>query len=272
MTVVDTLPAELVFVSATPAPSSVSGQTLTWNLGTLAAGATGTISVQVRSLSSAADGTVVVNTATIATASPGDDPDDNSSSASTTLQRADVQIIKSSPDSFPVLSGQSITYYLDYRNAGPACSGRRGAQRQAYRRSWRASAGPARAGAAARARAAASASAWARWRPRDGGRVTVTGTATTSAGREDFTNTAAISTSTPETDTANNQSSADGAVWTADLQIVARPRRRRSWPAMTFTATLRYANSGPALASAAVLTDTLPAGVTLVAAAPPRRA
>jgi len=37
--VVDTLPAGLAFVSATPAPSSVSGQTLRWSLGTLAAGA-----------------------------------------------------------------------------------------------------------------------------------------------------------------------------------------------------------------------------------------
>lgn len=45
----DTLPAELTFVSAGPAPRSSAGSVLTWALGDLAPGQAGSITVQARS-------------------------------------------------------------------------------------------------------------------------------------------------------------------------------------------------------------------------------
>ncbi|MBK8092689.1 MAG: DUF11 domain-containing protein [Verrucomicrobiaceae bacterium] len=43
--ITDLLPAGLTFASAVPTPTSVSGQTVTWNMGTLADGATGSITL-----------------------------------------------------------------------------------------------------------------------------------------------------------------------------------------------------------------------------------
>src|SRR5262249_25196858 len=99
------------------------------------------------------------------------------------------------------------------------------------------------------------------------GRVAVTGTALTTIAREDFTNTAAISTATPETDTTNNQSSVPGAVWTDDIQIIKLAQAQVA-AGDTFTATLTYKNNGPAPAASVQLVDTLPAGVTFVSASP----
>ncbi|HEX6288234.1 MAG TPA: SdrD B-like domain-containing protein [Herpetosiphonaceae bacterium] len=81
----DTLPSGLMFVSATPAPTSQSGQVLTWTIGSIPAGASGRITLVVRSDAATPNGTQVTNTGRIATTTPGDDPSDNTSSVSTTL-------------------------------------------------------------------------------------------------------------------------------------------------------------------------------------------
>ena len=68
-TVTDVLPAGLTFASATPAPDTVSGQTLTWNLGSLATGSTGSITVLANISSNylTYHNTTLVNPAQIAT-------------------------------------------------------------------------------------------------------------------------------------------------------------------------------------------------------------
>jgi uncharacterized repeat protein (TIGR01451 family) len=262
----DTLPPELTFVSAVPAPSSVSGQALTWNLGTLAAGATGSVTVVAQASAAAANGVVVTNQASIATGTPGDTPGDNTSSTATTLQRADVRVTKSSPTSFPVVSGQPVTYHIDFANAGPAAAANvtltDSVPPQLANVSWSCASGCSASGTGNSisidlGTLAAGAT----------GRVTVTGTAQTGLAREDFTNTATIATSTPETDTANNQSSVPGAVWTSDVQVI-KLAQAQVVAGETFTATLAYRNNGPAPADDVILTDTLPAGVALVSASP----
>ena len=266
VSVVDTLPAGETFVSAAPAPSSVAGQTLTWNLGSLGAGASGSITVNVQSSSGLANGATLTNQAQISTTSPGDTPGDNTSTTTTTAQRADVYLTKSSPTTFPVASGQPVTYYLDYGNRGPAAAD--GVQlvdtvpSQLTGVSWTCSSGCAGSGSGnAISLNLGTLAAGAT------GRVTVTGTATTALAREDFTNTAMISTSTPETDTTNNQSSVPGAVWTTDLQII-KLADAQAVAGTTFGATLTYRNNGPAPAAAATLVDTLPAGISLASANP----
>jgi len=266
VTVVDTLPAGVSFVSANPAPSSVSGQTITWNLGMLATGASGSITVNVQTSNTLANGTTLINQATISTTTPGDDPSDNTSTTTTTAQRADVYITKSSPNNFPVASGSQVTYYLDYGNRGPAAALNVAltdvVPSQITGVSWSCTSGCSGSGSGNSislnlGTLAAGAT----------GRVTVTGTAQTTLAREDFTNTATIATSTPETDTTNNQSSVPGAVWTTDLQIIKLAQAQVA-AGDTFSATLSYRNNGPAPASGAQLTDTLPAGVTFVSSSP----
>ncbi|HEU5089021.1 MAG TPA: DUF11 domain-containing protein, partial [Roseiflexaceae bacterium] len=83
---VGTLPAGLTFVSASPPPSSVSGQTLTWTMGTVAAGASGSIALDVQ-VAGAIGGTDVANQLCVSTSSPGATPANACATAITSLQR-----------------------------------------------------------------------------------------------------------------------------------------------------------------------------------------
>jgi uncharacterized repeat protein (TIGR01451 family) len=63
--VVDTIPAETTFVSSTPAPTSSSGNVYTWTIGDLAPGASGTIEITVTVDVGTADETLLHNVATL---------------------------------------------------------------------------------------------------------------------------------------------------------------------------------------------------------------
>lgn len=265
VTVEDTLPAGVTYVADSYGPSSVNGQTITWQLGALYPGEQGSILVTVRSDSALANGTVVVNGATISTPTPGDPPSDNTSTWSTTLQRADVYITKSSPNTFPVPSGTQVSYHLDYGNAGPAAAANviltDQLPPQLIDVTWQCVSGCSASGSGSISLDLGTLAAGAT------GRIQVTGTALTALAREDFTNTGRIATSTPETDTSNNESAAPGAVWTADVQLI-KLAQGQVLAGDTFTATLYYRNNGPAPATSVQLTDTLPGGISLVSAAP----
>jgi uncharacterized repeat protein (TIGR01451 family) len=266
----DTLPAGLTFVSATPAPSVVSGQTLTWNTqptdywepGTVA-----TITVIAQVDPSLANGASLTNTTNVTTTTPGDNPGDNTDTAITTVQRADVRITKSSPTTFPVSSGQQVTFYLDYTNAGPAPAENvvitDTVPGQITNVTWTCASGCTGNGTGSTISVNIGTLAAG-----SSGRITVIGTATTTSNREEFVNIARITTSTPESDSTNNESSAPGAVWTTDLQIV-KNASAQVVAGMTFTATLNYRNNGPAPAINVNLIDNLPTGVTFVNATPP---
>jgi uncharacterized repeat protein (TIGR01451 family) len=265
----DTLPTGLTFVSASASPSVVNGQTLTWTFRPdeyIDPGFSFNITVIAQVAPSLADGATVTNSATVTTTTPGDNPGDNSDTAITTVQRADVRITKSSPTTFPVYSGQQVTFYLDYTNAGPASAENvvvtDTVPGQITNVAWACASGCTGSGSGNTISVnvgtlAAGAS----------GRITVTGTATTTSAREDFVNTARIVTSTPESDTTNNESSAPGAVWTTDLHII-KNASAQVVAGNTFTATLTYRNNGPAPAVSVSLADTLPTGVTFVSATP----
>jgi uncharacterized repeat protein (TIGR01451 family) len=265
VSLVDTLPAGATFVSATPAPTSQSGSTLTWNLGTLAVGASGSIALVVQSDATLANGAVLTNGVSISTTTLGDVPTDNGSAWSTLVERADVAITKSSPTAFPAASGTTVTYYLDFANSGPALA--RSVvltdpmPPQLTGVTWSCASGCAASGTGSVSLSLGDLAAGA------SGRIVVTGTAVTSVAREDFTNTATLTTTTPETATSNNTSSVLGAVWTSDLLLIkdAAPLAVAGSP---FTATLTVRNQGPAPATSVVVTDTLPAGVTFVASTP----
>jgi uncharacterized repeat protein (TIGR01451 family) len=91
VTVVDTLPAGVAFVSSSPGPPTcvIAGVTLTCGLGTLAAA--GNVSVTIATTVNAAGG-VLVNTATVSAATPDPDPSDNSASASTFVGQARAEL------------------------------------------------------------------------------------------------------------------------------------------------------------------------------------
>ena len=112
----DTLPTGTTYVSASPAPASAppvgSGGTVTWNLGDLAAGASGTLTLTVAT-AAGMSGTTVTNTATLTNnvSAPVE------ASATSELRRPDVRIIKSASTT-SLAPGQAFSYTVTVQNVG----------------------------------------------------------------------------------------------------------------------------------------------------------
>ncbi len=111
----DTLPANTTFVSATGG-GTASGSVVTWNLGALAAGASGSTTLTVRVVSPLTNGTLLTHgtysidaaeTAPIAGAS-----------ITTTVRSAPILAVTLTDAPDPVAAGSNITYTLSYNNTG----------------------------------------------------------------------------------------------------------------------------------------------------------
>lgn len=112
----DPLPASVSFLSATPTQGTcVGGQVVTCVLGSLAAGDSSSVDVEVITTAAA----TVVNAASVSAVEPDPNPANNSDSATTEiLPVADLSITGTdAPD--PVLAGGTLVYTLRVRNAGP---------------------------------------------------------------------------------------------------------------------------------------------------------
>ena len=114
----DTIPVGTTFVSSNPPYFSFSGSTYRWNVGTVVANATGTITVVVRVDAGLADGTPLVNTATL------DYSDDNNNfierltdDARTTVTAPVLTIIKT-VDVSTADPSDLLTYTITYKNIG----------------------------------------------------------------------------------------------------------------------------------------------------------
>ena len=113
VTVVDTLPDGVTFQSATGSFTQ-SGRTLTWNLGTLASGASGSLVVTVQAQAGLGAGTVLTNAASISSAEiPAE-----SASVSTRIGAGANLLLVKTADPAAVSAGGVITYRLAYRNLG----------------------------------------------------------------------------------------------------------------------------------------------------------
>ncbi len=118
--ITDTLPAGLTFDGATSdATCGAAGQVITCSLGTVAAGASSTITIGVIVDSDAPEGTVT-NTAEISSSTTDPDPSNNTAEEITTIERqAQLDVVKTaSPD--PVVAGANLTYTVAVTNSGPS--------------------------------------------------------------------------------------------------------------------------------------------------------
>ncbi|GAB4442653.1 MAG: SdrD B-like domain-containing protein [Chloroflexi bacterium OHK40] len=91
-----TLPPEVQLIEAAMPPTSANGQTLTWELGTLAGQAHGQIIIVVQTDVDA--GATLHLDATISTSTPGDDPGDNRDSVETEVVQPPTSIPQSGGD------------------------------------------------------------------------------------------------------------------------------------------------------------------------------
>jgi uncharacterized repeat protein (TIGR01451 family) len=117
ITVTDVLPAGVTFGGVVAGPVvAASGQTLSFYTPTLAAGASERIVLTVTVNPGAAER--ITNTATITSSTPDLAPANNTFAAPTTVLYADVDILKDAQPRRPVIAGETITWVLTIGNQG----------------------------------------------------------------------------------------------------------------------------------------------------------
>ena len=264
----DTLPASVVFVSATPSQGAgcTGTATLTCGLGTIASGGTASVTLVV---TTHAPG-VVTNGASVTGTETDPNPGNNTTSEPTTVGNpsdADLFVTKTdTPD--PVTPGQAITYTLSVGNNGPATASNVVVTDAlpagtAYE-SVSAPAGwtcPAPVAGVLNCTAAALA---------PGPPVSIAVAVRVDAGTLSGTtliNSVVVSSPTPDPDLSNNQDNEPTTVLgptDADLVVVKTDGPYAAVAGTRVSYTLSVTNRGPATATNVIVTDTLPAGATFV--------
>ncbi len=132
--ITDTLPNDLLFVSAIPSSGSCStlptvgsltaagNNEVICNLGSVASGGQKTVTIVVQP-TEAFVGTSIENNATVATTTPETDPDNNNASVSTSVDAPVYDLQVNKVDSIdPVATDQDVTYTVTIRNNGPSAA------------------------------------------------------------------------------------------------------------------------------------------------------
>ncbi|MFD2033816.1 COG1361 S-layer family protein, partial [Belliella marina] len=118
VTITDVLPAGTGFVSATNGGTEAGG-TVTWNLGTLAAGESITVSLVLSTPSSLESGTSISNIAVVDSPTDEDGPKESDPEDVDVETSADLDIVKTAT-SATVVAGENISYTIRVSNAGPS--------------------------------------------------------------------------------------------------------------------------------------------------------
>ncbi|PYT33984.1 MAG: hypothetical protein DMF52_14285, partial [Acidobacteria bacterium] len=115
--ITDSVPANTTFVSATAGGTLASG-VVTWSVGNLAAGASGSVQMVVRVASPLANGTSITNS-TYSIDSNETSPV-SGASVSTAVTSAPILAVSKTDSPDPVAAGGNLTYTLSYSNTGNA--------------------------------------------------------------------------------------------------------------------------------------------------------
>ncbi len=134
VTITDTLPHDLTFVSATPSAGScattptVNGTTaagndqVVCNLGTINNGAQQTVTIVVRP-NSGTRGTTLTNNVNVSTTTTETDATNNSASVATLVQNPSLDLLVNKTDSIdPVAAGDNTVYTVTLTNQGPSAA------------------------------------------------------------------------------------------------------------------------------------------------------
>ena len=271
VTVTDRLPSGLTFVAAVPSqgsPCTQAAGTVTCNLGALPAGAKATVTINV-TVDPSANGTVT-NTATVDSATPDPDLSNNTDTIVTPVTplppselSADMAITKVGAPN-PVFNGNALTYTLSVVNNGPSTA-------QAVTVSDPLPAEFAFDSVSTTTGTCAQSSGTVTCdlgTMAAGAKATVTivGTAHPGTPAVSFTNTATVSSTTPDPYVTNNSASFTSDFYGADVAItkVGSPKPVTAGNNLTYT--LKVSNSGPDAASDVTVSDPLPAGTSFVSA------
>ncbi|MBI1748686.1 MAG: DUF11 domain-containing protein [Acidobacteria bacterium] len=264
--VVDTLPPGVTFKSAT-APAGVTftqtAGVVTFTVGTLAAGATGSATITV-TVNTTTTGGALVNNVEISTTTPESNPNNNKAQASTDVMSADVTLNKSAPAT--VVSGSDLTYTINYSNLGSAAAENvKVVDTLPAGVTFKSATAPAgvtfaQAGGTVTFTVGTLAAGGA-------GSVTITVTVNRTTTGGTLTNNVEITTTTPESNPNNNKAQATTSVLSADVTI-AKVCPATVTAGTDATYTLNFGNTGSAPAVNVTIVDTLPVGVNNVRPGP----
>ncbi len=248
----DTLPAGVSLVSTTGCAEDPGGAP-TCTLGTIAVGGMASYTINVTAPSS--PGTIT-NSVSVTSAAAEINSGNNSASEDTTVEDVDLAITKT--DSVdPVAPSGAYTYTVTVNNAGPSdATGVVVTDNLPLGVSLMSTSGCAEDPAGAPTCTLGSISS--------GGMASYTIDVTAPAIPGNVSNTASVTSSSPESNTGNNSGSQDTLVENADLSITKNDSADPVDVGAPYSYTVTVSNAGPSDATSVVVTDNLPAGVTLV--------
>ncbi|MFZ5876473.1 MAG: DUF11 domain-containing protein [Nitrospirota bacterium] len=260
VTVNDTLPASVTLVSATSTQGSCTGTTaISCAIGTLANGASATVTIVVTPGASAVG--TLSNTATVTSSVNDPNTSNNTSTTSSTVNpAANLSLTKSdSPD--PVLAGQNLTYTILVTNNGPSA-----ATGVTVNDTLPASVTLVSATSTQGSCTGTTAISCAIGTLANGASATVTIVVTPGASAVGtLSNTASVSGNEADVNTGNNSwtttTTVDAA---ANLSITKTDSPDPVLVGQNLTYTIVVTNNGPNSATGVSMTDTLPAGATWV--------
>jgi uncharacterized repeat protein (TIGR01451 family) len=255
--VTDVIPVAMPSPSVVASLGSFSGST--WTIGTLAVGESATLTI-TGEIDPAYLGTDVVNGATLVSATPN--PGQTATSATSAVtRRADLSVRLTTPPE--VVAGGPITFTIDVTNAGPSDA-------QTITVTFPVPAGVTLADLPPGCTLAVGVVTCVLALIADGATSTITLTGTVAADRTDaIVASVGVGSATADPDPADNTTSTTAGVAAQyDLAITKSVDDGSIAYYATATFTLSVVNNGPSFARDVVVTDVLPAGLTLVSASP----
>jgi uncharacterized repeat protein (TIGR01451 family) len=252
----DLLPVGLTFVAATPSQGTYSSATGLWAVGTVAATAVPTLQIEAV----VDDPDPLTNIATISHSDQFDpDTGNNSADATVTPQRADLALTKTVNNPTPNV-GDTVTFTIGLTNKGPDTATNVNVADVLPPGLSLVSATP--------SQGTYGGGVWTVGTVSPSVPLTLVLTATVVSPNPE-TNTATISHADQfDPNTANNSASAKVTPQQADLAVLKTVSNSTPNVSDTVTFTITLRNRGPNAASGVQLTDSLPVGLTFVAALP----
>ena len=256
----DPLPAGVTLISATPAQTS-GPNPLVWDLGTMAAGQSKTITVVVKVDSSQTAN--LSNTVTVTSSTTDPVPSNNTDTEPTVvITQADVSVVKTASASVSS-PGDSLTYTLKVKNNGPSDAQNVVVQDTLPAGVTFVSASPAQS-------SGPNPLTWNLGVVTAGQTKTITIVVTVNSNASgQITNLVSVTSSTTDPDPTNNSSSVTtDIVNQADVKITKYGPQTAVRAETEFTYTIVVQNLGPAVARNVVVVDSLPVEVSYVSASP----
>ena len=268
VTVNDTLPTGTTFGSATSSQGSCAGTTtVSCALGSIANGASPTITLVVHVGPSVADGTVISNTASVSSTTADPTSANNSATSTTTVAAsAELAVAKTdAPD--PVVAGTDLTYTITVTNNGPSEAANATLSDTLPTGTTFGSATPSQGSCAGTTTVSCALGSIA-----NGASATITLVVHVGPSVADGTvisNTASVSSTTADPTPANNSATSTTTVTTsADLGVTKADSPDPVTAGTDLTYTIGITNTGPSDAPGVTLTDPIPAGTSFVSATP----